>query len=64
MSELQAIQAATINSAKLLKMDNKLGQLKSGFAADIIAVKGNPLKNISVLERIPFVMKAGVVYKK
>ena len=64
MSELQAIQAATINSAKLLKMDNKLGQLKSGFAADIVAVKGNPLKNISVLERIPFVMKAGVVYKK
>ncbi|HBW97806.1 MAG TPA: Xaa-Pro dipeptidase, partial [Pseudoalteromonas sp.] len=64
MSELQAIQAATINSAKLLKMDNKLGQLKTGFAADIIAVKGNPLKNISVLERIPFVMKAGVVYKK
>ena len=64
MSELQAIQAATINSAKLLKMDSKLGQLKTGFAADIIAVKGNPLKNISVLERIPFVMKAGVVYKK
>ena len=64
MSELQAIQAATINSAKLLKADSQLGQIKTGFAADIIAVSANPLKNISTLERIPFVMKAGVVYKQ
>jgi len=63
MTELQAIQAATINSAKLLKMNNKLGQLKAGFAADIIALKGNPLENITELEHIPFVMKAGKVYK-
>lgn len=63
MSELQAIQAATINSAKLLKMNTKLGQLKAGFAADIIALKGNPLENITELEHIPFVMKAGKVYK-
>ncbi|KAA1151038.1 Xaa-Pro dipeptidase [Pseudoalteromonas fuliginea] len=63
MTELQAIQASTINSAKLLKMDNQLGQIKAGFAADIIAVKGNPLTNISLLEQIPFVMKAGVVYR-
>jgi len=63
MTELQAIQAATINSAKLLKMNTKLGQLKAGFAADIIALKGNPLENITELEHIPFVMKAGQVYK-
>jgi imidazolonepropionase-like amidohydrolase len=63
MTELHAIQAATINSAKLLKMDDQLGQIKTGFAADIIAVKGDPLKNITTLEQIPFVMKAGVVYK-
>jgi imidazolonepropionase-like amidohydrolase len=63
MTELQAIQSATINSAKLLKMRNKLGQIKTGYAADIIAVEGNPLKNISTLEQIPFVMKAGIVYK-
>ena len=63
MTELQSIQASTVNSAKLLKMDKQLGQLKTGFAADIIAVKGNPLKNIATLEHIPFVMKAGVVYK-
>jgi imidazolonepropionase-like amidohydrolase len=64
MTELQAIQAATINSAKLLKMDKELGQIKKGFASDIIAVKGNPLEDISTLENIPFVMKAGVVYKQ
>ncbi len=63
MTELQAIQSATINSAKLLKMHNTLGQIKTGYAADIIAVEGNPLKNISTLEQIPFVMKAGIVYK-
>ena len=63
MTELQAIQASTINSAKLLKMDTQLGQIKTGFAADIIAVKANPLKNIKTLESVPFVMKAGVVYK-
>ncbi|ATC88934.1 Xaa-Pro dipeptidase [Pseudoalteromonas arctica] len=63
MTELQAIQASTINSAKLLKMDTQLGQIKTGFAADIIAVKANPLKNIKTLESVSFVMKAGVVYK-
>ena len=63
MTELQAIQASTINSAKLLKMDAQLGEIKTGFVADIIAVKANPLKNIKTLESVPFVMKAGVVYK-
>ena len=63
MTELQAIQSATINSAKLLKMHNTLGQIKTGYAADIIAVEGNPLNNISTVEQIPFVMKAGIVYK-
>ena len=64
MTELQAIQASTINSAKLLKMDDQLGQIKIGFAADLIAVKGNPLKDIALLEQIPFVMKAGIIYKE
>ncbi|MBB1292108.1 MULTISPECIES: amidohydrolase family protein [Pseudoalteromonas] len=63
MTPLQAIQAATINSAKLLKVDTQLGQLKTGFAADIIAVKGNPLQDITLLENVAFVMKAGVSYK-
>jgi len=63
MTPLQAIQAATINGAKLLKVENQLGQIKPGFAADIIAVKGNPLENITLLENVEFVMKAGTTYK-
>lgn len=63
MTPLQALQSATINSAKLLKMDDQLGQIKSGFLADIIAVKGNPLENIAVLEDVQFVMKDGKVFK-
>ena len=62
MTETQALQAATINSANLLKKED-LGQIKAGFLADIIAVSGNPLEDISVTERVEFVMKGGVVYK-
>lgn len=62
MTPIQAIQAATINSAGLLKQDN-LGQIKQGFLADIVAVDGNPLENISLLENVSFVMKDGKVYK-
>ena len=63
MTEAQALQAATINSATLLKKDD-LGQIKAGFLADIVAVSGNPLEDISVTERVEFVMKGGVVYKQ
>jgi imidazolonepropionase-like amidohydrolase len=63
MTPIQALQAATINSAALLKQDN-LGQIKTGFMADIIAVDGNPLDNISLMENVTFVMKDGVVYKQ
>lgn len=62
MTPLQAVQAATINSAKLLKMPTQLGQLKVGFYADIIAVKGNPLNDITKLEQVEFVMKDGQNY--
>lgn len=63
MTPLQAIQAATIHSAALLKQQDKLGQIKAGFLADIIAVKGDPLKDIQLLEKVSFVMKGGVIYK-
>lgn len=63
MTPLQAIQAATINSATLLQQEEQLGQIKEGFLADIIAVKGNPLEDTSLLESVSFVMKDGVVYK-
>ena len=61
MTELQAIQAATINAAKLMKRKD-LGAIKEGYLADIVAVRGNPLDDISVTENVSFVMKGGVVY--
>jgi imidazolonepropionase-like amidohydrolase len=61
MTSLQAIQSATINAAQLIHKSKELGQLKSGYLADIIAVKGNPLTHIDVLESVSFVMKEGNV---
>jgi len=63
MTPLQALQAATINSATLLRMENDIGALQEGFMADIVAVSGNPLDDISVTENVVFVMKGGEVVK-
>lgn len=63
MSPMEAIQAATINSADLLGEKDSLGSLSSGKAADIVAVVGDPLENITILEDVQFVMKDGKVYK-
>ena len=62
MSPMQAIQSATIEPAKLLKRVDTLGSIEVGKVADIIAVKGNPIENISLLENVSFVMKDGQVY--
>ena len=59
-----SIKAATITNAKLLNMENLLGQIKKGFLADIIATNESPTKDISTLKNIVFVMKDGKVYKK
>ncbi len=64
MTPLQAIQAATINSAALLKQSEQLGQIKAGYMADIIAVDGNPIANIDLMESVSFVMKDGEIYKR
>jgi len=64
MTEIQAIQAATVNSAGLLGWDDRMGQVKEGYLADMIAVDGNPLEDISELEDVDFVMKGGKVYKQ
>ncbi|GLX80773.1 Xaa-Pro dipeptidase [Thalassotalea eurytherma] len=64
MTPLQAIQAATIESAKLLKWQENLGSISAGKYADIIAVEQNPLENISTLENVSFVMKNGEVFKQ
>jgi imidazolonepropionase-like amidohydrolase len=64
MPPLEAIRAATLNAASLLDQSNQLGSVEPGFAADIVAVSGDPLRDISVLQQVKFVMKAGVVYKQ
>ena len=62
MTPLEAIQAATINTAQLFGV-NKVGELKVGYKADIIGIKGNPLDDISILEKVIFVMKDGELIK-
>ena len=63
MTPMQAIQAATSSAADLLGKSDLLGSLKPGKFADIIAVDGDPLENIRLLENVEFVMKEGKVYK-
>jgi imidazolonepropionase-like amidohydrolase len=64
MPPLFAIQAATTHAAQLLKHDKDLGSIGAGKFADVVAVDGNPLENISLLKQVSFVMKEGVVYKR
>src|SRR5499433_1553683 len=61
MKPIDAIQAATINAADLLGLAGKAGSIESGYYADIVAVDGNPLENVAVLEKVRFVMKGGSV---
>ncbi len=63
MTSLEAIQSATIVAAKVMNWENRVGQIKTGYFADIIAVRDNPLLNIRLLEDINIVIKGGVVYK-
>lgn len=63
MTPMQALQAASINGATLLGQQQNIGSLSAGSYADIIAVKGDPIKDISLLENVSFVMKGGEVVK-
>lgn len=63
MPAMEALQSATTTNAMLLGMEDKLGQLKAGFLADIIAVDQDPTKNINTMENVFFVMKNGKIYK-
>jgi imidazolonepropionase-like amidohydrolase len=64
MSPLAVLQADLLNGAKLLGWEGHIGSIEPGYLADVIAVTGDPLQDISVLENVGFVMKAGVVSKK
>jgi imidazolonepropionase-like amidohydrolase len=64
MKPLAVLQADLLNGARLLEWQDEIGKLKPGYFADILAVPGNPLDDISVLEKVSFVMKNGVVYRK
>jgi imidazolonepropionase-like amidohydrolase len=63
MTPLQAIKAATVDAADVLGWRDRIGSIEAGKFADVIAVKGDPLKDVTELERVSFVMKGGVVYK-
>lgn len=64
MTPLQAIQAATVHAAELIGWSGKVGAIQAGHYADIIAVDGDPLQNVELLEDVRFVMKGGEIYKQ
>jgi imidazolonepropionase-like amidohydrolase len=64
MKPLEVLQADMLEGAKVLMWQGQIGVLKPGYFADIVAVPGNPLNDISVTQRVSFVMKGGVVYKR
>jgi imidazolonepropionase-like amidohydrolase len=64
MTPLALLQADMLNGARILRWENEIGQLKAGFYADIVAVPGNPLNDITVVERVSFVMKNGVIVRQ
>jgi imidazolonepropionase-like amidohydrolase len=63
MAPIDALRAATVNGAELLGRSNEIGTLEPGKFADIVAVEGDPLAEITVMEKVVFVMKGGEVYK-
>ncbi|TQV72890.1 amidohydrolase family protein [Aliikangiella marina] len=63
MPAFEAIQSATLNTAQLLKIEDQVGTIEPGMLADIVAVNGDPLKDIKLMESVSFVMKDGKIYK-
>ena len=64
MTPMQAIQSATVGGADLLGIADRVGSIKKGKLADVIAVRGDPLANVRLLEDVQFVMKQGEIYKQ
>jgi imidazolonepropionase-like amidohydrolase len=63
LTPMQAIQAATVNAAELLGWRDRIGTIRPGLFADLVAVDGDPLQDVAALEQVRFVMKGGRVYK-
>ena len=64
LSPAEALRSATVNAAKLLGWNDRIGAVRTGLLADLIAVDGDPLQDITALQRVHFVMKGGVVYRR
>ncbi|MCU1291807.1 MAG: amidohydrolase, partial [Bryobacterales bacterium] len=64
MEPAAVLQAGLLHVAQLLGWEGTIGALKAGYFADIIAVPGNPLQDITALQRVAFVMKGGTVYRR
>lgn len=64
MQALDALRSATSTAARVLRMENQIGRVKPGLFADLVAVDGDPTKDISALRRVRFVMKAGTIYRQ
>jgi imidazolonepropionase-like amidohydrolase len=64
MPVIDALRSATSVNARVLHMSDKIGMVKAGLFADVIAVEGDPTRDVGALRRVKFVMKDGVVYKQ
>jgi imidazolonepropionase-like amidohydrolase len=64
MKPVEVLRADLINGAKLLGWSGQIGELKPGYLADVIAVQGNPIEDITVLRKVSFVMKDGDAYRR